>query len=97
MTEKRRTTVADRHEQRLLAAFVGEAGQLPLVREIWIESGEAIDATVVVHERDDLSELRLFSMFHTLSHSRTRPRCGDLAVVTEPYASSSATRHLVRS
>jgi hypothetical protein len=52
--------------------------------------------TVVVNHRDDLAELRLFAMFHPLSQSRTRTRCGGLEVVTEPYTSSSATRHRVR-
>ena len=96
MSVIRRSGIEERHERQLLDAFVAQVTELPLVREIWIDSGEAFEVTVVVDERDDLAELRLFTMFHTLSRSGTRPRCGELTVVTEPYASPAGTRHLAR-
>ena len=91
-----RGSVEQRHERQLLDVFVAEAAELAGVREIWIESGEAIEVTIVVDERDDLAELRLFAMFHTLSQSRTRPRCGELTVVSVPSASPPGTQLLVR-
>jgi hypothetical protein len=96
MTGIRANGFHGRAEERLIDSFVADAAALPVVCEIWIQSGEAIDVTIVVSEHDALSELQLSSLFHTLSLPRTRPRCGELALTTNHYGSTSAVRRFAR-
>jgi hypothetical protein len=86
----------DREETRLLDAFVTRAGELPVVRQIWIGAGESLDMTVVVSEHDLLDELRVAAMFQELSASTSRPSCGELAFVVEPYEPGTNRQLLTR-